>query len=181
MSSHEEMVRHAAESPDHLDVSHVAEGHGATRFEGTDAKAGIVIWSLGIIAGTLVFVFAITIYIQRFLYNANPQGDLPSPLSRERVVPPPPQIEVHPWDDLPRLRAHENEVLKGTVKAADGRQSIPIDRAMEDVVPRLSVRPEAPTGISTFGGEGRQFGGSQNANRTPYRIEIKGEADKRAK
>lgn len=181
MSEKQGMVGQSGETPHDALTTHSHEGHGETRFEADDAKPGIVIWSLLIIAGTLGLVFAISIPIQRFLYNANPQGDLPSPLAPERVLPPSPQIEVHPWNDLPGLRAHEDEVLKGSGQGPDGRMHIPIDRAMDAVVPRLNIRPDAQPGITTPGGEGRKFGGGQNENRRPYRIEINAEAEKRAK
>jgi hypothetical protein len=181
MSGHDELIGHADGSPHPVPVADLHPGHGATTFEASDAHAGIVIWSLIIIAGTLVFVFGISIGIQRFLYNANPVGDLPSPLAPERVIPPSPQLEVHPWDELPDLRNRENEILKGSGREVAGRLHVPIERAMDAVVPSLHVRPNAPHGTTTPGGEGREFGGSQNANRTPYRIEIKAEADKRAK
>jgi hypothetical protein len=181
MSGHDEMIGHTEQGLGQVPVADVHAGHGATTFEASDAHAGIVIWSLIIIAGTLVFVFAISIGIQRFLYNANPVGDLPSPLAPERVIPPSPQLEVHPWDELPALRGREEEILKGTGRDAAGRLHVPIERAMDAVIPSLHVRPNAPTGTTSPGGEGREFGGSQSTNRTPYRIEIKAEAEKRAK
>ena len=148
-------------------------GHEATRFEPTDARPGLILWSLGIIAGTLVIVFAITVGIQRYLYDANPQGDLPSPLAPERVLPPNPQIEVHPWEELPVLRAHEEKILHSYGRDAAGRIHIPIDQAMADVIPRLNIRPGSPPGSVTPGGEGREFGHGHLTAPTPFRIEIK--------
>ena len=141
----------------------------------------MVIWSLVVIAGTLVVVFAITLGIQQFLYDRNPQGELPSPLAPERVLPPNPHIEVHPWEDLPKLREHEDRILNGYGSDAAGRLHIPIDRAMDAVVPRLKIRADAPTGITTPGGEGRDFGGNRGLKRAPYRIEIKAEGEVHAK
>ncbi len=140
----------------------------------------MVIWSLAIIAAILVGVFALTVYIQKFLYEKNPVGDLPSPLAPYRILPPNPQIEVHPWEDLPQLRAHEDHVLDGYGKSADGHTHVPIARAMQAVVPTLKMRPGAAPGISTPGGEGRYAPGTENANRAPYRIEIKGGVQKNA-
>ncbi len=102
------------------------EGHGGTRYEGIDASAGMVIWSLAIIGGTLVFVFAITIWIQRSLQVNNPPGQLPSPLAPARIVPPNPVLQVHPWEELPGVRAHEDQVLNSYGKDADGHVHIPI-------------------------------------------------------
>lgn len=143
-------------------------GHDGTNYEGTDAKAGIVINSLAIIGGTLVFVFVLTVGIQKLLEKYNPPGTLPSPLAPARVLPPNPQLQVHPWDELPDLRAHEDEVLTSTGKDANGRVHVPIERAMDSVVSRLSVDPNAPQGITTPGGEGRDFSGSLRDMPAPY-------------
>ena len=158
------------------------EGHGGTRFEGVDASAGLVIGSLAVIGGTLVIVFALTVGIQRMLERRNPTGQLPSPLAPARVVPPAPQIQVHPWEDLPDMRAHEDQVLNGFGKDADGRTHIPIERAMDAVVSHLTIRPDASEGITTPGGEGREFSGSVNAMPPPYqRPQIQGEIRKNAR
>lgn len=140
----------------------------------------MVIWSLAIIAGILVGVFALTVGIQKFLYDKNPVGELPSPLAPARIVPPNPQIEVHPWEYLPELRAHEEQVLNSYGKDANGHLRVPINRAMEAVVPSLKIHPGAPPGLTTPGGEGRYPTGTENATRAPYRIEIKGGVQKNA-
>ncbi len=154
-------------------------GHGGTSYEGTDAKAGLVIWSLAIIGGTLIIVFAITIGVQKFLVSSNPPGELPSPLAPSRVLAPAPQLQVHPWEELPDVRAQEDQILNSYGKDPDGRVHIPINRAMDSVVARLKVQPDAPQGITTPGGEGRDFAGSLNAMPAPYqRPQIRGEIRK---
>jgi len=158
------------------------EGHGGTRFEGVDAKAGMIITSLAIIGGTLVVVFIMTVGIQRLLEKANPPGQLPSAVAPERVLPPQPQIEVHPWDILPDLRAHEDQVLNNYGKDANGHVHIPIAKAIDAVTARLSIAPGAPQGITTPGGEGRDFAGSINSMPAPYgKPQIQGEIRKNAR
>jgi hypothetical protein len=164
-------LRPGSEHP-HSSNAHAVTG--ATRFEANDARASMVIWSLVIIAGMLVGVFALTVWIQRFLYEENPVGELPSPLAPERILPPNPQIEVHPWEYLPILRAQEDHVLNSYGKDASGHLRIPINRAMDAVIPGLKIRPDAPAGITTPGGDGRYSPGVEDAHRTPYRIEIRG-------
>jgi hypothetical protein len=166
--------------PPHPHAVHAHAATGATRFEENDARASMVIWSLAIIAAMLVGVFALTVGIQKFLYEKNPVGELPSPLAPERILPPNPQIQVHPWEELPQLRAREDRVLNSYGKSADGHSHVPITRAMDAVVPSLKIRPGAPPGITTPGGEGRYAPGTENANRAPYRIEIKGGVEKSA-
>jgi len=156
-------------------------GHHGTSYEGTDASAGTVIWSLVIIGGTLVFAFILTIFIQRYLQKSNPVGALPSPLAPARVLPPEPQIQVHPWLELPDVRAQEDQQLFSAGKDPDGHAHIPIGKAIDAVVSRLTIAPNAPQGITTPGGEGRDFGGSVNSMPAPYqRPQIQGEIQKHA-
>lgn len=155
--------------------------HEATKFESTDAPPRVIVGSLAIITGTLVIAFALTIGIQKYLYDTNPQGNLPSPLAPARVVPPNPQLEVHPAETLPALRAHEEQVLNSEGRDANGNFHIPIDRAMDSVVSRLKMRPDAMPGITTPGGEGREFSGSVTTMPEPYRgPRIRGEIRKHA-
>jgi hypothetical protein len=157
-------------------------GHGGTSFEGGDARAAIVVWSLVLIAATLVVIFAITIGIQRILEVKNPPGQLPSPLAPERVIPSGPVLQVHPWEELPQVREDALKLLNSTGPDADGHNHIPIDQAMTSVVSRLNIEPNAPQGITTPGGEGRRFAGSINSMPAPYRRpQIQGEIQKHAR
>jgi hypothetical protein len=179
--SHEHKATHLGPGAYEPHSSSAHAGHEATRFEEGDARPSIVIWSLAIIAGMLVVVFLITVPIQKYLYDANPQGELPSPLAPYRVLPPNPQLEVHPWETLPELRAHEEQVLNGYTRDADGRVHIPINRAMDAVVPRLKIGTNAEPGAITPGGGGREFAGSVTSLPAPSRgPKIQGEIRKRA-
>jgi hypothetical protein len=161
--------------------SEPVEGHGGTRYENIDATPGLIIYSLSIIAGTLVVVFFFTIFIQKYLEQRNPVGSLPSPLAPSRIIPPAPQLQVHPWEELPDMRAHENQVLNESGRDAEGHLHVPIDQAMDVVVSHLNVSPGAPQGITTPGGEGRAFAGSINGMPAPYqRPQIQGEIHKNA-
>jgi hypothetical protein len=156
-------------------------GHGGTSFEAVDASIKMVIYSLVIIAGTLAITFVITIVVQKYLQDTHPPGQLPSPLAPSRIIPPAPQLQVHPWETLPDVRAQEDQVLSSYGKDADGRVHIPINRAMDAVLSRLNVAPNAPPGITTPGGGGRDFSGSVNAMPPAYRApQIQGEIRKRA-
>jgi hypothetical protein len=135
-------------------------GHGGTSFEGTDASVKIVLGSLGIIALTLFVTALLTFPIQNTLKTVNPPGKLPSPLAPDRVIPPAPLIEVHPWDTLPKLRAHEEEILSAGGKDQKGQVHLPITQAMDQVVSQLKIRPESPAGLTNSGGFGHEFSGS---------------------
>ncbi len=157
------------------------EGHDGTNFEGTDAKSSIVVSSLAIIGATLVFVFVLTIGIHRLLQQNNPPGQLPSAIAPARVLPPAPQLLVHPWDELPDLRAHEDQVLSSIGTDATGHVHVPIDRAIDAEVSRLTVSPGAPEGIRTPGGEGRNFSKGLADMPAPYqKPQISGEIRKNA-
>jgi len=156
-------------------------GHGGTKYEGVDASLKLVGVSLAIIWATLIIVFALTIWIQKYLTRTTPLGDLPSPLAPARIIPPNPQLQVHPWEELPDVRANEERILNSYGKDAQGHLRIPIDRAMDVIVSRLTIRPDSPPGITTPGGEGRAFAGSVNAIPPAYRgPQIKGEIHKHA-
>jgi hypothetical protein len=162
-------------------ASQAVHGHEHTSFEALDARAGLVIWSLALIGGTLVIVFALTVGIQKYLTASNPPGVPLSPLAPSRVLPPAPQLQVHPWEELPDMREREDKILNSYGKDPDGRVHIPISVAMDAVVPQLKVAPDAPQGITTPGGGGRDFAGSINDMPAPYqRPQIKGEIQKHA-
>ena len=165
-------AHHAVHSEPH-------EGHEGTSYEGTDASAGTVIGSLAIIGGTLVVVFFMTVFIQRYIARRNPVGQLPNALAPARVIPPAPQLQVQPWEELPEMRAHEDEVLNSSGKDADGRYHIPITAAMAAVVPHLKIEPGAPQGLNTPGGGGRVFAGSITDMPGPYKTPtIQGEINR---
>ena len=105
----------------------VVDEHPDTTFEGSDASVGMVIGSLAVIALTLVITAIVTFPIQNLLKTANPLGNLPSPLAPERIVPPAPRIEVHPWEVLPELRKHEQAVLSSSGNNTLGQAHIPIE------------------------------------------------------
>jgi hypothetical protein len=161
-------------------------GHGGTSYEGVDASVKMVIWSLVIIVVTLVISMAITIPIENTFRDTTPLGKLPSPLAPERVIPTGPLIEVHPWETLPQVNSREEALLHETGRDAAGNYQIPIDRAMQAVLPTLKIAPNAPQGLTTPGGAGLQF--SQGLNKMPpgYQQppaaapEIRGEIEKHA-
>src|SRR4051812_10457883 len=162
--------------------SHPHAGHGGTAYEEVDARAGVVVSSLAVIGGTLVFVFALTLVIHSLLIKMNPQGSLPSPMAKERIIPPQPTLEGHPWDILPDLRAHEDQVLGSVGTDSLGRTHIPIDRAMDAEVSRLTVAPGAAQGVRTPGGDASDSSGGTSSKivgqKTP---QIQGEIRKNAR
>jgi hypothetical protein len=128
----------------------------------------MVVGSLAVIALTLVITAIVTFPIDNLLKQANPPGHLPSPLSPERVIPAKPRLEVHPWNSLPELRAHEQEVLNSSGKDAAGHTHISIDQAIDQVALQLPVRANAGPGLTVPGGQGLDFANSLSAMPAPY-------------
>jgi hypothetical protein len=155
-------MSHDPKHPPEVVVTDPHAGHAGTSYEGTDASVKMVLGSLAVI-GVILFITALlTFPIQNILKTVNPTGNLPSPLAPARVIPPLPLLEVHPWDDFPKLRAHEDEVLNSGGKDATGHVHIPITQAMDNVVSQLKIRPEAPKGLTVPGGQGWDFASSVN-------------------
>jgi hypothetical protein len=132
-------------------------GHGGTAYEGNDVKAGVVIWSLLIVAGLAVTGFVLMLGVQKYFEVSHPAGELASPLAPDRIIPQSPQLQIHPWEDLPEMRAAEVKALETTGRDQAGRMHIPIESAMSEVLTRLKVDPNAPHGLTTPGGQGREY------------------------
>jgi hypothetical protein len=175
------------ESPHHLVHSEVPPesnpvvGHGGTAYESVDVKPPTIIWALAIVAVFVALGFILMFPVQKFFEKTHPPGELSSPLAPSRILPPAPQVQVHPWEDLPELRAHEEEVLKSSGKDKFGNMHVPITAAMDMVVARLKIEPSAPQGIVGQSGVGREFDRSLSDLPAAYhRPAIQGEVQKNA-
>lgn len=141
----------------HPEVEHKSNSLG---YEATDANPRITVVSMAILMAILLFSLLITIGIQKWLQVVTPEGEPASPLAPSRIVPPDPKLEVHPWETYPVLRSEEDKILNSYGKDAQGHIHIPIQKAMDDVLPTLQIEPNAPVGITTVPGQGREFSGS---------------------
>jgi hypothetical protein len=155
-------------------------GHGGTAYEGRDAKAPIIIWSLAIVAGLAVAGFVLMLGVQKYFQDNHPIGASESALAPDRVIPPAPQVQIHPWEDLPEMRETETKGLEESGKDKYGRLHIPITNAMTDVLSRLKIDPNAPKGLTTPGGQGREYSHSLNETQGNERPVIEGEIRKNA-
>ena len=171
----------------HPEVEHKGNSLG---YEATDANPRLTIFSMAILMGTLLFALVVTIGIQKWLEVAIPVGEPASPLAPERVLPPDPKLEAHPWETYPVLRADEDKLLNSYGKDAQGHIHIPIAKAMDDVIPTLTIEANAPVGLTTVPGQGREFSGSVQSFPPGYTqpqqpaprpgVGIKGEVEKHA-
>ncbi len=135
----------------------VTSAAGDVAFEASDAPAKVVVYSLGIVAALAIFCFALMFGYDKFLESTHPRGELPSPLSPARVVPPAPQLERLPWMDLPEMHAHEAQVLASSGKDAAGHMHVPITTAIDVVASKINTHSGEPAGLTIPGGQGREF------------------------
>ena len=163
-------------------IEHETHASHGVRFEDRDAPPKLIIWGLAGVGAILVGSLLLTLVIQANYEKVTPKGQPLSPLAPARIVPPNPQLEVHPWDTYPQLRAHEDEILNGYGRDAAGHIHIPIEKAMDQIVARLPVRPASPTGLTTPGGEGRDSSHGLDAIPRGYQPvpQIQGEIQKHA-
>jgi hypothetical protein len=155
-------------------------GHGGTAYEAHDVKAGVVVWSLIIVAGLAVGGFVLMFGVQKYFEASHPRGELASPLAPDRVLPPSPQLQIHPWEDVPEMRAAEEKALETTGRDQAGHMHIPIENAMTEVLPRLKIAPNAPRGLTAPGGQGIEYSHALNPATGNERPQIQGEIRKNA-
>jgi hypothetical protein len=155
-------------------------GHGGTSYEGLDVHPSVVIWSLAIIAALALGAFLLMIGVQKYMEKTHPPGELASPLAAERVIPPAPQLQIHPWEEYPDMRADQQKELETTGRDKAGRMHIPIESAMTEVLSRLKIDPNAPHGLTTPGGQVLEYSRSVTEIPGASRPQIQGEVRKNA-
>lgn len=153
-------------------------GHGGTAYEGHDVKAPIVVWSLIIVAALALTGFVLMLGVQKYFEANHPIGESPSALAPDRITPVAPQVQVHPWEDLPEMRAAEEKALETTGKDQACRMHIPIEKAIAESVARLKIDPNAPKGLMTPGGQGREYSHALAPANGNERPQIQGEIRK---
>jgi hypothetical protein len=78
------------------------------------------------------------------LFQKTSPEEHPSPVALAPQLPPGPRVEEHPAEELKALRVRENDLLNqyGWVDQKAGTVHIPIDKAMDNVVGTLPMRPQ---------------------------------------
>lgn len=130
--------------------SPAAPGPGPNdRYERRDVNVRTLL-KIGVV---LVVVIAVVMVAMRWTFDAyekaQPLGPMVSPLVKtEQVVPPSPQLQAHPEEDLQTYCTAEEQKLDtyGWVDQQAGVVRLPIDRAMTLLLQRgLPTRPAAQT------------------------------------
>jgi len=96
---------------------------------------------------TLVLSWAASKWIFDYFRRVQSLGPTATPFEQARALPPLPQLQVHPVEDLDRLRQQQEKALDtyGWVDRSRGIVHIPIEQAMDLVLERgLPARPAAP-------------------------------------
>jgi hypothetical protein len=110
-----------------------APEHPGPHYETRDASArGLVMFGIGLFA-TLVLVAVLTAWLFGYFAKSQSLGPPASPFENVRVLPPQPRLQVHPRQDLLRLRENESAELEsyGWIDQKNGIVHIPIERAMD--------------------------------------------------
>lgn len=117
--------------------------------EHTDIEPSVAwkfaIWLIAGMIGAAAIVYA-TFWFFEGREEAASQASQAYPLAVGQVKEPPlPRLQTQPFKDVYLLRQHENEQLTsyGWVDESAGVVRLPIDQAMERVLPRLPVLPQA--------------------------------------
>jgi len=107
--------------------------------------AALVVGLAALTVVAAVLMWGSFAYFQR---RAEQARESPSPLREERVLPPPPRLQVAPEADLQAVRQKEEERLSsyGWIDREAGVVRIPIEHAMELLLKRgVPVRSDAQT------------------------------------
>jgi len=108
--------------------------NGSSGHESRDTGVALIAWSAAGLAVVVLIVFLLMWGTFNLLKNDQQANDVSlSPLAPAVQIPPQPQLEVHPYEQLQQLRAREHNELTtyGWQDKKAGIVRIPIDRAMD--------------------------------------------------
>ncbi len=128
-------------------------GAGAPHIVGHDTREASVRLILGTIVVLVISVVIVCLIVWgvfnwlKFSYEAAGR-QIESPMTGPPHLPPEPRVEVHPFEELQGMRAREDEVLSHYVwvDPKSGVIHIPIEKAMDEVVATLPMRPRGAAG-----------------------------------
>lgn len=123
--------------------------HNGSGHEHREADVRLIVETIVGLAISVVIVCVIVWGVFVVLEKTTPQAQM-SPVAAPPQLPPGPRVEEHPAEELKALRARENELLNkyGWVDQKSGTVHIPIDKAMDEVVGKLPMRPAQPGGAN---------------------------------
>lgn len=113
--------------------------------EHREANVRIIVETVvGLIVSVVIVCLIVWGVFNIFKYQTGGAGARLNSNAGPRQFPPSPHLEVHPWEELRGLRAHEDDVLNHYrwVDQKAGIVHIPIEKAIDEVVSQLPVRPQ---------------------------------------
>ena len=126
-------------------MSNAAEhsSHNGTGHEHREADPRLIVET---IIGLTISVIVVCVIVWGIfvLFQKTSTEPHPSPVALQPQLPPGPHVEEHPAEELKALRVREEDLLKkyGWVDQKAGTVHIPIDKAMDEVVGKLPMRPQ---------------------------------------
>jgi hypothetical protein len=107
-------------------IQHSPNGAG---HEQREVSVQLIVKSLAFLAVGTFLVFVLVVGIFRYFYDTNKTAEA----LRQGVIPPEPRIEVAPYEQLQKLREHEDHILNSYawVDKSAGTVRVPIDRAID--------------------------------------------------
>jgi hypothetical protein len=126
-------------------MSNVSEHstHNGTGHEHREADPRLIVETIIGLTISVIVVCVIVWGIFVLFEKTSPEPH-PSPVALQPQLPPGPHVEEHPAEELKALRAREQDLLNkyGWVDQKAGTVHIPIDKAMDEVVGKLPMRPQ---------------------------------------
>jgi len=123
--------------------------HPVVGHDHTEANVRIIIETvIGLVISVVIVCLIVWGVYNLFKMQTNKTGTRVSGMAAPPFLPPAPHLEVHPYEELRGLRAHEDDVLNHYrwVDKSKGIVHIPIDKAMDEVVSQLPQRPSGQGG-----------------------------------
>jgi hypothetical protein len=147
-------------------VSAPGDGHPEVRYEQSDVRAGAIVrFAIGLVLVVGVSAAVLLGLFKLLARQQRRQDPPPPPLAQEGGrLPPGPQLQAAPLQDLEQLRAEEEKELTsyGWVDRKAGIAHIPIDEAIKIVAARglppaaATATPSAPPSPSASPGKARR-------------------------
>jgi len=137
-----------------MDTKHLSEAPGA--YETRDTNPQSLLRIGGVLMITVLLACLISLWIFRYFKRVQSLGPPATPFAEGRAVPPLPQLQVQPAEDLEKFINQGNADLDhyGWVDRSRGIVHIPIDRAMDLLLERgLPTRPGAAAAAPQKAGE----------------------------
>lgn len=125
-----------------------ANHHPRGHHEHKEADVRLVLIATGILIVVIIAACFVAVGVFNWLNTSPPEAINSAIPVNPNPAPPVPRVLEHPWEELPEVHAHENQILYsyGWVDKANGVVRVPIGRAMDMLLAKgLPVTPTETT------------------------------------